>query len=71
MIRNAQDVLNVAKRRGFQVLMNPGPPPMPILRGDPKEATPALMQALKAWRVEIMDLLSKEGPTNASNPLHG
>ncbi len=57
MIRTAQDVLDAAKARGFEVKIKPGPPPMPYLVGKFANATPALMEALKAFRVEILELL--------------
>ncbi len=58
MIRTAQDVLDAARARGFEVKMRPGPPPMPYLVGKFANATPALMEALKAFRVEILELLT-------------
>jgi hypothetical protein len=65
MIRSAQDVIAIAKARGFDLAIRPGPPPMPVLThcgGDRQaaQATPVLMEALKAWRVEIMDLLREK-----------
>lgn len=59
-IRTAKDVIEIAKRRGFSIRLEPGPPPMPVLRGHKKEATPALMEALKAWRVEIIEIIAKD-----------
>ncbi len=65
-IRTAEDVIAVAKARGFKIVVDPGPPPMPKLtfRVQPdkveaqrEEATPALRGALKVWRVEIMKLV--------------
>ena len=58
MIRSAQEVIDIAERRGFKVLVKPGPPPMPYLLGKENEATPVLLDALKAWRVEIIELLN-------------
>lgn len=62
-IRSAQDVINVARSRGFDVKIDPGPPRMPVLVR-PKNVpmslvTETLMQALRAWRVEIMALIEK------------
>mgnify|MGYP001615274680 CR=1 FL=1 len=54
---NGADVIAIAKKYGFQVLLADGPPVMPFLRGDPKKATPALLGALKAFRVEIIEEL--------------
>lgn len=59
-IRTAQDVIDIAKRRGFSIRLQPGPPPMPVLRGKRDEATDALMEALKAWRVEIIEIIAKD-----------
>lgn len=60
-IRSAQDVLDIVRRRGMWVKVDPGPPPMPILVkpcGVPDaHVTDALMAALKAWRLEIIDLV--------------
>jgi hypothetical protein len=61
-IRCARDVIEVARERGFDVLVNTGPPPMPFLRGNPVQATDPLMGALKAWRLEIIEELTKEKP---------
>lgn len=71
-IRSAQDVIAVARARGFKILLDPGPPPMPFLRGDTRQATQALMVALKAWRVEIMDALTTESceRNDGSNGVH-
>jgi hypothetical protein len=65
-IKSAQDVLSVAQARGLRVKVEPGPPPMPVLvrphgvRRD--EVTDPLLAALRAWRLEIIDLL---GPGSA------
>jgi len=56
-INSASDVIAVAKARGFRLFVDPGPPPMPYINGNRAEATPALMGALKAWRLEIIDIL--------------
>ena len=57
-ITSVADIMAIAKSRGFAIVVNPGPPPMPVLRPlNPavKElATPVLMSALKAWRSEII-----------------
>lgn len=63
--RSAEDVMRVARDRGFQVLVDPGPPPMPFLRGPRTEATEALVGALRAWRVEVIEALKREGKTGA------
>lgn len=59
-IRNAEDVIKVATDRGFKFWLKPGPPPMPMISGDGTQATPALMEALKAWRVEIIEIIAKD-----------
>jgi hypothetical protein len=69
----AKDIIAVAKARGFDVLVRPGPPPMPVLRvpaGTSRDmATPALLEALKAWRVEIMQELGSEStPAETAAP---
>lgn len=48
------DVMRIAEERGFKVVLDPGPPPQPILRGDREKLTPALFEALKAFREEII-----------------
>jgi hypothetical protein len=64
-IRCAKDVIELARARGFSVLLNPGPPPMPVLRRpsavDSKEVTEALLGALRAWRLEIIEELKAQG----------
>jgi hypothetical protein len=61
MIRSAQDVIAVARARGFDVQIRPGPPRMPVLvcpkNVDRRLATDTLMSALKAWRSEIIEIL--------------
>lgn len=59
-IRTASDVIAIARERGFKVLVNKGTPPMPFLRGPVDEATPALMEALRVWRIEIIEQLLRE-----------
>lgn len=56
-IESAADVIRIAESRGFKVCLNPGPPPMPYLKGFPDQATEALLAALKAFRVEIIEEL--------------
>lgn len=60
-IRSAQAVIDVARSRGFDIVIRPGPPRMPVLvcpDGVPVSlATETLMGALKAWRIEIMALI--------------
>jgi hypothetical protein len=62
MILTARAVIEVAKARGFDVRVKPGPPPMPVLfcpgKADKSLATDALLEALRAWRVEIINELS-------------
>jgi hypothetical protein len=63
-IRSAKDVIDLARARGFIVLLNPGPPPMPVLRRpsnvSASEVTEVLLGALKAWRVEIIAELQQQ-----------
>lgn len=63
-IRCAKDVIAIAKDRGFDIRVKPGPPPMPVLFApaavDISHATTILMEALKAWRLEIISELSGE-----------
>lgn len=65
-LRSAKEIIAVARARGFDVRVKPGPPPMPVLRipgeANPGNNTEALMTALKAWRLEIIEELSKETP---------
>jgi hypothetical protein len=58
------DVIRLAEERGFKVLLNQGPPPMPFLRGDPDYATPALREALSAYREEIIEVLMAREHSN-------
>ena len=51
---NAADVIRIAEFRGFKVMLSPGPPPMPFLRGKAENVTEPLMEALKAFREEII-----------------
>ncbi len=64
MIRSAEDVLQVVKERGLKVKINMGPPPMPILHKpanvDRSVVTEPLLEALRAWRVEIIEILSPQ-----------
>jgi hypothetical protein len=63
MIRSAQDVIAVARSRGLDVQISPGPPRIPVLvcpkQVDKKLVTDTLMVALKAWRPEIIEILEK------------
>lgn len=61
----AADIISFARARGFKVMIAPGPPPMPFLRGDPTNCTDALKDALIAFREEIIELL-KDDPECAS-----
>lgn len=54
-LRSAADIIAVAESRGFKVLVREGPPPMPYLLGDRSQATPALMDALRTWRLDIIE----------------
>ena len=69
-MRTAKDVIAIAKARGFEVRVNPGPPPMPVLfvpgKSDRSQATPALMDALRAWRVEIIEELKDRTISNSA-----
>ncbi len=64
MIRSAKDVIAVAKDRGFEIKINPGPPIMPSLmvpgKSDRAGVTETLLNALRIWRLEIIEELSKE-----------
>jgi hypothetical protein len=61
MIKSAKDVIAVVKERKLKLRVDPGPPPMPILtrpQGVPLDAvTPILLDALRAWRLEIIQEL--------------
>ena len=61
MIRTALDVIAVARSRGLEIKIDEGPPRMPVLVRpagvDRGEITDALLDALKAWRLEIMLIL--------------
>ncbi len=66
-IRCARAVIEVAKSRGLELFVKPGPPAMPYLRVPPelmhlkdRLVTPTLMEALKTWRVEIIEELTQE-----------
>jgi hypothetical protein len=52
-------VMTVARDRGFDVFVKPGPPPTPVLvhrpGSDPRLATEALLNALTAWRPEVIE----------------
>lgn len=69
VIRSAKDVIEVAKSRGFSIRIDEGPPPMPVLlrpSGVKKdEVTKALMDALKAWRLEIIEEMNSYKPVPA------
>ena len=60
----AKDIIAVAKSRGFNLRVDSCPPPMPILivpsNVNRNHATAVLMDALRAWRLEIIDELLKE-----------
>lgn len=63
-IRSAEDILEIVRQRGLRVKVNPGPPPMPLLSGPRSildhHATEALMAALRAWRLEIIELVTQQ-----------
>lgn len=65
-IKSAKDVIEIAKARGFAFRVDPGPPPMPVLVKPPnvpkEEASPVLMEALRAWRLEIIEELQGVTP---------
>ena len=64
-IKSAQDVIDVARSRGFDVRINPGPPVMPVLfvpaKAQKADATDVLLGALRAWRLEIIEILRPQG----------
>lgn len=64
MIRSAKDVIEVARSRGLRIRIDVGPPVMPKLvvpgNVERSEATDALMNALKIWRLEIIEEISKD-----------
>ncbi len=60
MIRTAQDVMAVARSRGFRFRVNPGPPPMPEIVGHKERSSEALVDALKAFRLEIIEIVLAE-----------
>ena len=55
-IRGVDDVIQIALERGSRILIDPGPPPTPKIRGNIKLATPGLMAAPEAWRPEIIEI---------------
>ncbi len=59
-IRSARDVMQVARERGFRFEVDEGPPPMPRIVGYADRSTPALLDALKAWRLEIIEIVLEE-----------
>jgi hypothetical protein len=63
-INTAKDVIAVARDRGFDVLVKTGPPPLPVLvipaGADKRLATDALLAALRAWRLEVIEELAAE-----------
>lgn len=64
-ITTAQDVYDIVKARGLAIRVDPGPPPMPFLTKPPgakdDAVTPTLLAALKAWRLELIDLVQGNG----------
>lgn len=66
MIRSAKDVIEVAKSRGFDIRIDEGPPPMPVLMRpgtvSKDNITKALMDALKVWRLEIIEEIKSYKP---------
>lgn len=64
MIRTAKEVIAVAKARGLTIRVDPGPPPMPVLQcpdGTRPMATDTLLNALRAWRIEIIEEVGRNG----------
>ena len=52
-----KDVIDIARARGFDVVLRMGPPPMPVLRdpgGHIAPPTDALLEALRAYREDIL-----------------
>lgn len=60
-LRSAKDVIDVAKARGMRIRIDPGPPVMPVLVRpeaiDRDLVTDALLAALRAWRLEIIEAM--------------
>jgi hypothetical protein len=63
-LKSAKDVLEVVRARGLQVHIEPGPPITPVLHRPrtvrPEMVTNNLLNALKAWRLEIMEEVKNE-----------
>lgn len=57
----AADVIRIAEARGFKVFLKENEPPMPVLRGDPNDVTPALLEALASFRTDIIAELRARG----------
>ncbi len=60
MIRCASDIMKEARSRGLRIRINRGPPPMPEVIGPEEEKTPALLDALRAFRLDIIDEIASE-----------
>jgi len=73
MIRSAQDVIAVARARGFDLAIRPGRPRMPVLvcpkNVDIRLATDTLLGALKAYRPEIIEILESEATNKLAQNL--
>ncbi len=67
-LKTAADVIEVVRRRGLQIGIVAGPPMMPVIirpeRINPNLVTPALLGALKAWRLEIIEQVQRERGSN-------
>ena len=67
MFKSAKDIIVVARARGFTIRVDAGPPAMPVLecpriaggKNNPL-VTDALLGALRAWRLEVIDEIQKE-----------
>ena len=63
-LENARAIIEVARDRGFEIVILPGPPKVPVLRpvGERPQFSEVLLNALQVWRLEIMEELERETP---------
>jgi hypothetical protein len=59
----AADVIRIAEHRGFRVFLEEEDPPKPVLSGPTARVTPPLLEALKAFREEIIALIRSRPTT--------